>query len=140
MDIGNTFGFDKELADAGVWISIDGNGARIKVAALPNSKWDRHIEVLARRYREMEKEIPETSYEEALASDILLEWESIEDEGKPIDPTVENRLAMIRKYPAFKAFVVRESRLRANFQREREAAEAKNSVTGSTTSSGSAQS
>jgi hypothetical protein len=126
MNVEKEWGVDPQLADEGVWITIDGDGTRIKIAALPNSKWQRHLEVLSRRYHEMDKDIPESSHEEAIASDVLLDWEGLEEGGKPIAPTPENRLAMIRKYQPFLALVIREAKRRANFQRNLEEAEVKN--------------
>lgn len=126
MDLGGTFGFDAELADGGVDIKIDEDGATISVAAMPNTHFDRHMLPIIKRYRAMGKEVPESEYEEAFAKFVLLGWSKLTDEGKTLKPTEENRLMMLRKYPAFKTLVRNEAMTRANFQKRVAEAERKN--------------
>ena len=124
MNLESTFGFDEDLACEGAWIDLE--DARIKVAALPNPNYDRHMQPVYRRYRDMGKSVPESEHEIAFAKFVLLDWENVEDEGAELEPTEENKLAAIRKYSAFKVLVRNEAMNRANFKRRRAEAERKN--------------
>lgn len=127
MDLNEKFGFDQGLADDGVWLSLDGNGTKIKVAALSNTKSERYLEPIYRRFRSLGEEVPEAIQEEVMARFVLLSWEGIDDAGEALEPTESNRLAMLRKYPRFKAMVIREAQSQQNFRARQEADEIKNS-------------
>ena len=126
MDLNTEFGFDAGLAEAGVWVSVDGNGTRLKVAAMPNRAYERMMEPHQRRARSLGREISEGTYEECMAQTVLLDWDGIEDEGIAVKATPQTRLEMLRKYRNFKALVIREATNLTNFKRERDEAEAKN--------------
>ena len=126
MDLKKEFGFDQDLAESGQWISVDGNGTRIKVAAMPNPAYERWLEPHQRRARTLGREIGEAAYEEAMAETVLLDWENVEDGGLAVKATKENRLAMLRKYRNFKALVIREATNISNFRAACDEAELKN--------------
>ena len=126
MDLDKQLGFDADLAENGVWIVIDDDGAELKLAAMPNPAYERFLEPHQRRARQLQKDIPEPVYEECLAQTVLLDWKKITDKGVDLKPTVQNRLAMLRKYRGFKAMVLRLGTDQGNFRRETAEAEEKN--------------
>jgi hypothetical protein len=125
MDLKSEFGFDPELAAAGVWIPLGANGARLLIAARDNRRLEAYMEPIERRFRPGGRGVPENIYEEAWAKFVLLSWEGIEEGGRPLEPTEENRLAMLKRYPKFKALVIREAGNFRNFQPQED--ETKNS-------------
>ena len=120
MDLEKEFGFDEALAEGGVWVPVGENGTRILIAAMPNAKLERHMEAITRRFRQLNKDVPEEIHEESVAKCVLLGWEGIEEAGQPVEPSEANRLAMLRKYSRFKSLVIREAINLKNFQRDEE--------------------
>jgi hypothetical protein len=126
MDLSEEFGFDPKLAEEGKWIAVGENGTRIKVAAWPNERHQKFMEPIYRRLRGLDKLPPEEVFEESMAKFCLLDWEGIEDGGRAIAASEENRRAMLHKYPRFKALVLAEAGNIKNFRAAAEDAEAKN--------------
>jgi hypothetical protein len=141
MDLYKEYGYDDELAQAGVWVKVkDGEDAEIKVAYAPNRAFERYLEMPRRRAREQGKDIPLSVLEEAWAKFVLLDWKNIEYNGEPLDATEANRLSLLRKYPLFFSRVQQIAFDNKRFQREADQAEEKNSVNGLNGSSGLAHS
>lgn len=126
MDLGEKFGFDQSLADEGVDVVLDGDGSTVRVAMMPNARYDRFIESAMRRYRAMGEAVPEAVHEEAFAKYVLLGWSGLNVNGQAIEPSEENRLRMIREFPRFKGLVASQAADIANFKRRSAEVELKN--------------
>lgn len=126
MDLKEQFGVDSELAQTGVWVSVDGNGTRLHVAAMPNPAFEKYLAPHYRRFRSLGEDVPEGIYEEAIAKTVLLGWEGIDHDGKALAADGANRLAMLRQYPRFKSMVIAHATNVKNFQRQADEAELKN--------------
>jgi hypothetical protein len=141
MDLYKEYGFDDDLATAGVWVKVKaGEDSEIKVAYVPNKAYDKFLELPRRRAREAGQEIPAAVIEEAWARFVLLDWRNVEYKGQAIEATEANRLSMLRQYPGFFARVQQIAFDNKNFQRAHDEAEEKNSVTGLNGSSALVQS
>jgi hypothetical protein len=119
MDLKQQFGIDPALAAEGVWIPVDGNGARLLICSselAENPRFAAYLEPLYRRFRQTTGVVPQDLIEEGLARHVLIGWEGLEEDGRPLEPTEQNRLAMIRKYRRFKELVWTEANNFRNFQ------------------------
>jgi len=114
MDLKKIFATDERREIEGTWIPLpDPAGkARIKVARYGNPNFVRAIDEATRNYRQAGRgivKIPEEMARkiliETLASTVLLDWENIEDDGKPVPYNRENAEAMLEKYKDFRDFV-----------------------------------
>lgn len=111
MDFKKKWGVDKNKVANGAWITIDDDGAKVLVARMNNT---RYLSLVSQRTREKKAELKTTVLTEAemekiqnicFAEAVLLGWEGMTDEGKPVSYTPLNAAAMLSKYPDFHELV-----------------------------------
>lgn len=130
MDLEREFGVDAEKAEDGVWVPIGDDGTALLIAAMPNAKYETFMEPHFRRYRRLGRDVPEEIYEEAVAKTVLLGWKNLKLKGQELKPTEEERRRALKDYPYFKRLILSLAMDQANFRREEEASQEKNSASG----------
>jgi hypothetical protein len=131
MDIRKVFGTDKKSEIEGTWIDI-GKGVRIKVARIGNPENSKLAQKLWRPYRAAHRanslpdEVADELMIEAIARTILVGWEGVEADGKPLPYSYENAKALLSEVPDFRQLVWGFANEAATFRREQEEAEQKN--------------
>lgn len=131
MDIGKTYGTNKQLEEGGVWIEL-GDGASILVARAGNKENRAALKRLiaphkvALRNDKLADEVLERLTIEAMAETILLGWKGIRENGKDVPYSRDNAVRLLTDYKDFRDQVSAFSTEMALFQQAEEAAEQKN--------------
>lgn len=139
MDVAKLFGTDKDAEQEGVWIEFGSDGARVLIARQGNPRYQETIRRLRRPYANFRAgQIPEAIaleiFRKVTAETVLLGWEGITLDGKPLPYSYDNALKLITDYPDFHEMVTTASSNLANFQIEVDEERAGNSSKSSTTS------
>lgn len=101
---------DKNLEENGQWVDL-GEGVEIKIARLNSERSQAVRRRLEKPYSKMRGEIPAQIQEDILtkqvAEAVLLDWKGVELEvGKPLDPTLENKIKVLTEFKDFRQDVV----------------------------------
>lgn len=114
-----------DMAENGVWVEMD--GARFKIRS-SDSKIYRKIagKLGKKRSGSVLRKSTEAQLElsiEIMADAVLIDFEGVEENGKPLANTLENRLKLCRLEP-IRNFIATECQDLENFQKEAVAADA----------------
>lgn len=125
MDI-SKFKVEESKASEGVW--IDGpQGSRFKIRSADSKAYKRTMAALARRESPNKvRKDPETQTRitiRAMAEEIIVDWEGIENEGVTITPTLENKIILLG-VTELRELIATEAQDLANFRAEGLAADA----------------
>lgn len=110
MDLRKRFATDPELELNGVWVEI-GQGARVKVARTNNKRYTERMQALMRPHRrqlrmgQLDDEVFDAILIRVVAETVLLDWENLEDGGKPIPYNTENAMRLMTEFPDFRNVV-----------------------------------
>jgi hypothetical protein len=121
MDFTKTFATDKTLENEGVDVAI-GDGAVVKICRMGNPAWKKVFGEKVTPYRaqirmgKMDEDLAERLHTEAVAETILVGWSGFTDNGEAVGYSVANAVAMMTKFPEFKAMVLELAGERATFQ------------------------
>jgi hypothetical protein len=131
MDLKKLFGTNQRAEEAGVWVDM-GQGARVKVARDTSQSYRRRLQEVIRPYRgaitagAMEDRAAHVLFAKAAAGTLLLDWEGIEVDGKPLPFSVEAAEQVMAELPDFYRTIESFAKDAALFREQREAAEQKN--------------
>jgi hypothetical protein len=131
MDIKKLFGTDRKAEEAGVWVDI-GDGARVKIARDTSTRYRERLREVLRPYRgsiaagAMSDEQSHRLLAKAAAGTMLMDWEGIEMDGKPVPFSVDAAEQIMADMPDFYRAIEGFSKEAALFRDQREAAEQKN--------------
>jgi len=104
MDLGKVFGTDKDFEENGVWVDI-GDGAKIKVARISNSRAAKAMQKLQESNKVAEKFNSSAINDEAvikiISETVLLDWEGMTEDGENVQYSNENAFKMLSKYNDF---------------------------------------
>jgi len=109
-DLTKLFKTDEKLEISGVWEDV-GNGIRVKVARFNNTAHKRVMEQLmkphqhAMRTKSMSEEVAEKLLVKGMAKTILLDWEGVEVDGKPIQHSVKNAEQILSDFKDFRDLI-----------------------------------
>lgn len=120
MDL-NTFKADAAKQD-GTWIDYGDARFLIASAHAPSYKkaLRKRVAKIPAHLLKAQPELAEKAAADVMATHVLLDWENVTDNGKPVEPTAEARRAVL-EIPAFADWVAEQSMNLANFQTEGEA-------------------
>jgi len=110
LDI-NEFKTDRQLEEEGVWVPVDGAGAKIKVARINNPRYKKYFQRITKPYRRqirsgnLSEDLAEKLLVDALANTILLDWEGLTKGGKKFPYTVDNARQLLSESPDFRDLV-----------------------------------
>jgi hypothetical protein len=111
---------DRTLETEGVWIDLQ-PGVRVKQARWNNPTYQNRQFELLLPYRDQfadetaPPDLAEDVAVQCMAECILLDWEGIEWDEQPLEPTYENRLMVLREVSDFRNMLVTRSRERNHF-------------------------
>lgn len=131
MDIRKFFGTNERTEAAGTWVDI-GHGARIRVARNTNPRYREKLRDVLRPYRgaitanALDDKTSHGLMARAFAGTVLLDWDGIEENGKPLPFTVEDAERLLRDAPEFFRVVESFAADVGLFREQNEAAEQKN--------------
>lgn len=109
-DLKKLFKTDENLETAGVWQDL-GDSIRVKVARFNNTNHKRVMEGLMKPYQHMlrrgnlSEEIAEKILVQGMARTILLDWEGLEEDGKPIKYSMKNAERIMMEFKDFRDLV-----------------------------------
>lgn len=106
----NRYQTDKTLEENGQWVNL-GDGIEVKIARLNSERSQAVRRRLEKPYSKMRGEIPTQIQEEILtkqvAEAVLLDWKGVElESGKPLEPTLENKIKILTEFKDFRQDVV----------------------------------
>jgi hypothetical protein len=136
MDIKKTFGTNRKAEADGVWVDL-GDGARIKVARETSVRYRERLRDVLRPHRgamnvgAINDEQSHKLLAKAAAGTMLLDWEGITSDGKPVPFTVEAAEQLMVDLPDFYNAVANFAKEAALYREVYEADEQKNSQPGS---------
>lgn len=131
MDIGKSYGTDKQKEEEGVWVKM-GEGAEVRVARLGNKQYLEAVRRLSSKHKvasrnnKLADEVTLDVTVNAFAEAILLEWKGIQENGKNLPYTRENAARLLKEYADFREDIAAIAMNMENFKREQEEATAKN--------------
>jgi len=126
------FGTDNKLEEEGVWIELDGHGARIKVARAGNRNFKKAFTALSPQVRrQLERgTLPENQAAEItsrlMAEHILLDWEGLAENDEPLPYSKDAARRMLFTYPVFRSRVFEESQTTEYYRRREKEEDLKN--------------
>jgi hypothetical protein len=122
MNMKKSYGFDKQKAEKGVWITLD-EGGKVLLAKIGSHAYDLAIAKHTRDYQSkirLGKLTTEDMKKISIlveAETVLLNWEGLEEEpGKPLPYSRENAIYVLTEYPEFRAEIVEYANDRSRFQ------------------------
>lgn len=107
MDIKKAYATDREKEKNGTWEDF-GDGLKVLIARLGNPNYIRKFREVSKPFRKAIKRetFPEEKAEkifiETMAHTIVLGWEGLEIDGKPVEYSVANAIQILTDYPDFK--------------------------------------
>ncbi|HBL31851.1 MAG TPA: hypothetical protein DD490_33935 [Acidobacteria bacterium] len=110
MDI-SKFQTNKAAEEDGVWVDVDGNGTKIKVARINNPRYKKHFQKITKPYKRqirngtLSEDLAEKLLVDALASTILLDWKGFTKGGEPFPYSVDNARQFLGESADFRDFV-----------------------------------
>jgi hypothetical protein len=134
MELRKTFKTNKQKESDGVWFQIDEQGAKLKIARANNINYKAAQQKKMSRYKHAAraKTIPDSAWEEMfnelIAETILLDWEGITENGKPLPYSTEAALQYLTDMKDFRELVMGYADDMANFKDELDEDSEKNSV------------
>lgn len=121
MSLNTRYKTDKNLEENGVWVDL-GDGLRVLVARF-NSKRSREVHRRLRRaYENFRGDLPEALEQELtikqMAEGVLLGWEGMtfEDDGPPVEYSVQNAIKALTEFPDFREDVAAIALKRDNYR------------------------
>lgn len=110
MDI-SKFQTNKAMEEEGVWVDVDGNGTRIKVARINNARYKKYFQKITKPYKRqirtgtLSEDLAEKLLVDALANTILLDWKGFTKDGQDYPYSVDNARAFLAESADFRDFV-----------------------------------
>ena len=136
MDLFEAYSTDKKVESEGVWVPFPHVDVKVRLARAggSNKQWEiareRALRPLRRRYKE--EGIPDSEVVSALIEPfctlILKDWEGVKKEGKPVQCSQANKLALCKQLPDFFAEMLGEAGRLDNYRVVEDEADAKKSV------------
>lgn len=118
---------DAKLEEEGVWEQIapeDDPKARLLLGRMGNQKYKRKFAELLEPYLpllragKLDDSVIHEIGTEALAEHVLLSWEGIDEDGAPLEPTLENRLRALRESRDLRDLVCARASERAKYRKQ----------------------
>jgi len=109
-DVKKLFGTDSKKEQEGV-VHEMGDGLKIKIARIGNPNYQKRFQVLSKPHRRalrrgtLSDEVAEKLLVKCLAETIVLDWEGLEEQGKPIPYSTENAIRILTDYPELRNYV-----------------------------------
>jgi len=131
MDLAKVYGTNKKLEVEGVWVELD-PASSVLIARLGNKNYRETVKDLTGPYRlqiqngTLPDHLNEKIAIEALATDVLLDWNGIEVNGKSVPYSKEKAIELLTDMPDFREVIARMASNIELFQQKIEAAVAKN--------------
>lgn len=131
MDIRKLFGTNRRAEEAGVWVDL-GQGARVKVARDTSPAYRKRLQDVIRPYRgaiaanALDDRQAHALFAEAAAGTLLLDWDGIEIDGKPVPFSVAAAEQLMEEVPDFYKTIKSFAEDAALYREQHEDAEAKN--------------
>ncbi len=110
MDI-KKFAIDKKSEAEGVWVKLDEN-TEVKVARMNNARYNKLFRRLSQPYKKairtntLSDSVAEDILYRCAAETILLDWEGLEEDGKPIEYSTDKAYELLKNYEQFRDFVM----------------------------------
>lgn len=110
MDI-SKFQTNKSAEEEGVWVDVDGNGTRIKVARINNARYKKYFQKITKPYKRqirngtLSEDLAEKLLVDALANTILLDWKGFTKEGQDFPYSVDNARSFLAESADFRDLV-----------------------------------
>jgi hypothetical protein len=110
MDI-SKFQTNKSAEEDGVWVDVDGNGTRIKVARINNARYKKYFQKITKPYKRqirngtLSEDLAEKLLVDALANTILLDWKGFTKEGQDFPYSVDNARSFLAESADFRDLV-----------------------------------
>jgi hypothetical protein len=110
MDV-SKFQTNKSMEEEGVWVDVDGNGTRIKVARINNARYKKYFQKITKPYKRqirtgtLSEDLAEKLLVDALANTILLDWKGFTKEGQDFPYSVDHARLFLAESPDFRDFV-----------------------------------
>lgn len=134
MDFKKAYGTNKSLEKEGVWVPLD-ESSKIKVAREGNENYFNALQRLVKelgfsQFQISKGKIPSDVMADivlrAMGEAILVDWEGMTDDDKPVKYSAKSSYEMLKKYPDFADDVLALAKNISLFQKEVEDAEIKN--------------
>jgi len=107
FDIKKEYGTDEKKEVEGVWETL-GEGCKVLVARTGNPKYEKVYNRITKPYRQQIKR-DSLSEEKArditiqlIAESVLLDWQGIEEDGKPVKYSKKEAIRLLTKYKDFR--------------------------------------
>lgn len=123
MDI-SKFQTNKSAEEEGVWVDVDGNGTKIKVARINNPRYKKYFQKITKPYKRqirngtLAEELAEKLLVDALANTILIDWQGFTRGGEPFPYSVDNARSFLQESADFRDFVSDAANEMENFRAE----------------------
>lgn len=123
MDI-SKFQTNKSAEEEGIWVDVDGNGTKIKVARINNTRYKKYFQKITKPYKRqirngtLAEELAEKLLVDALANTILLDWKGFTRGGEDYPYNIDNARAFLQESADFRDFVSDAANEMENFRAE----------------------
>lgn len=123
MDI-SKFQTNKSAEEDGIWVDVDGNGTKIKVARINNARYKKYFQKITKPYKRqirngtLAEELAEKLLVDALANTILLDWKGFTKEGTDFPYSIDNARSFLQESADFRDFVSDAANEMENFRAE----------------------
>ena len=108
LDLSEEFGSDEKAEIEGVWVSLDGDEAKVRVARLGNIEAQRAYRHLPRQIRRQIEEGTLGTKQarrfmaEFISQNLLKDWKGLADNGKTLAYSLDAATAMLLKHRRFR--------------------------------------
>lgn len=134
MDLFEAYKTDRATEFEGVWVPFSNVGVKVKLARTTGKFWEvereRALRPLRRRYRD--DAIPDSeifaALREPFCSLIIKDWEGVEEKGKALPCSMENRLRICTELPDFFVELFLEAGRIENYRKVEDEEDAKKSL------------
>jgi hypothetical protein len=123
MDI-SKFQTSKSAEEDGIWVDVDGNGTKVKVARINNARYKKYFQKITKPYKRqirngtLAEELAEKLLVDALANTILLDWKGFTKDGEDFLYSVDNARSFLQESADFRDFVSDAANEMENFRGE----------------------
>ncbi|HWM89404.1 MAG TPA: hypothetical protein VN493_01410 [Thermoanaerobaculia bacterium] len=123
MDI-SKFQTNKSAEEEGIWVDVDGNGTKVKVARINNARYKKFFQKITKPYKRqirngtLAEELAEKLLVDALANTILLDWKGFTKGGEDFPYSVDNARSFLQESADFRDFVSDAANEMENFRAE----------------------
>ena len=123
MDI-SKFQTNKSAEEEGIWVDVDGNGTRVKVARINNARYKKYFQKITKPYKRqirngtLAEELAEKLLVDALANTILLDWKGFTKGGEDFPYSTDNARSFLQESADFRDFVSDAANEMENFRAE----------------------